>query len=138
MLTRAEFDRYLEFFNSRDYDAVLGHYVAVPTISFGGITLRSRAAIRSFYSFFHAAVDERILIDAFLSSEERVVLEARVHLTGLRDVSPASIQAEYPGLVIPPSGKTLVLPQYIHYRVSGNKFESAHCVLSDQPRLLPD
>lgn len=138
MITRSDYERYLERFHAKDYAAVLQYYAPDLRISFAGISLQSPADVKRFYAFFHSYVEEEIVVEAFAASDELVALEAQVRLTGLRELTAETLPPEYAGLVGPPVGRTLTLPQYIHYRLRDGKFVSADCLLTGEPRLSPD
>jgi hypothetical protein len=137
MLSRKDYDLYLQLFNSKNYDGVLEFFTSDPSISFGEICLRSPAEVRKFYGFFHTYVKEQIVVKAFASSDELLALEVQVELTGLRELDAATARRHgYPGLIGPPVGRTLALPQYIHYRLRSGKFASVNCVLIGEPKLI--
>jgi hypothetical protein len=129
-MDRKTYDGYLAKFNARDYHGVLEYFAENFEVSFAGYSLRSRAAVLDFYRFLHGYVEETIAIDRFLSDESTLVLEARVHLLGIKDLSPeAARKAGFERLAAPPAGKILVIPQFIHYHLEGGKFVKALCAV---------
>jgi hypothetical protein len=58
-------------------------------------------------------------------------------LRGKKELSAARLQeAGYDRLAVPPVGKTLEIPQFIHYRLAGGRFTNVVCAISAEPRLL--
>ena len=129
-MNRQAYDRYLERFNARDYDGVLSYYAPQFEISFAGYTLRTPEAVRSFYGFLHQYVRESIVIDAFMSSDEMIAMEARVRLEGIRELTTeAARTAGFERLMVPAVGQVLEIPQFIHYHLRGGKIVKALCAV---------
>ena len=129
-MNRQTYDQYLERFNARDYEGVLSYYAPQFEISFGGYTLRTREAVRSFYGFLHQYVRESIVIDAFVSTDEMIAMEARVRLEGLRELTPEAARAAgFERLMVPPAGQVLEIPQFIHYHLRDGKIVKALCAV---------
>jgi hypothetical protein len=134
-MDRRTYDEYLARFNARDYEAVLSYYAPRFEIAFAGYAFRTREAVRSFYGFLHQYVSESILIDAFVSSERMIALEARVRLEGVRALSPeAARQAGFEKLMVPAPGQTIEIPQFIHYHLEDGKFVKAFCAVFEPAR----
>jgi len=86
--------------------------------------------VLSFYGFLHQYVRETIVIDAFVSNDEMVAMEARVRLEGIRELAPAAARAAgFERLMVPSVGQVLELPQFIHYHLRAGKIVKAVCVL---------
>jgi hypothetical protein len=129
-MNRQAYDQYLERFNARDYEGVLSYYAPQFEISFGGYTLRTPEDVRSFYRFLHQYARESIVIDAFVSNDEMIALEARVRLEGIRELTPEAARAAgFECLTVPAVGQVLELPQFIRYHLRGGKIVKAVCVL---------
>jgi hypothetical protein len=129
-MNRQSYDRYLERFNARDYEGVLSYYAPQFEISFAGYTLRTREAVLSFYGFLHQYVRESIVIDAFVSNDEMIAMEARVRLEGIRELTPAAARAAgFERLMVPRVGEVLEIPQFIHYHLRGGKIVKALCAV---------
>jgi hypothetical protein len=129
-MNRQSYDQYLERFNARDYEGVLSYYAPQFEISFAGYTLRTREAVLSFYGFLHQYVRESIVIDAFVSNDEMIAMEARVRLEGIRELTPAAARAAgFERLMVPRVGEVLEIPQFIHYHLRGGKIVKALCAV---------
>ena len=134
-MDRKTYDGYLEKFNARDYDGVLAYYAPEFEITFAGYSFRSREAVLSFYRFLHEYVRESITVDAFVSSDALVALEARVRLEGIRPLPPgAAREAGFEHLMVPAVGQVLEIPQFIHYHLSGGKIVKALCAVFEPAR----
>ncbi len=129
-MDRKTYDGYLAKFNARDYHGVLTYFADEFAVSFAGYALRSRAEVLNFYRFLHSYVEETITIDRFLSDECTLVLEARVRLTGVRELTrDIAKSAGFERLAAPPVGTSLEIPQFIHYHLVGGKFVKALCAV---------
>jgi hypothetical protein len=127
-MTRAEFDEYLEKFNSRDYDGFLDYYAdGFEMIHVGGC-LRGRDEVMKFYNFLHRYIKEKVIIDHFISDERMIAMEARVELECIEDLSPEMVaSSDYPKLVSLKEGEKFVIPQFIHYHLTNGKFIRVEC-----------
>jgi hypothetical protein len=137
-IDRNAFDEYIKRFNARDYQGVLEFWAKHFTVSFAGYTFHGPEEFIGFYRFFHEYVGESLNIDEFIANETLLAIEVRVHLQGKKELTAAGLkEAGYERLVVPPLGRTLEIPQFIHYHVAGGKFTSVVCALFAEPRLLP-
>lgn len=134
-MDRKAYDRYLERFNARDYDAVLDHFAPRFEVSFGGYCLRTPSELRKFYGFLHHYVRESITVDEYLSNGSMIAIEARVRLEGLRELPrETATDAGFGDLLVPAAGQVVVIPQFIHYHLSQGKFTKALCAIYQPPR----
>jgi len=139
VIDRAAFEEYVRRFNSRDYDGVMEYWHSNFTVEFAGYTFHNREEfIDKFYkNFFHRHVNESLHIDAFITNEDYLFIEVRVHLEGKMELTREQAEAAGFGrLQTPPVGKTLEIPQFIHYHVKDGKFVSVVCAISGEPRVL--
>jgi len=129
---------YLDLFNARDYDGVLSHFHDDAEIAFAGLALRGHRAIRDFYSFFHAHVDETISLSRFLSDDGTVALEATVRLEARHDLTAEMLAAKgLERLVALERGDVVEMRQFIHYQVVDGRFSRADCaVLEPVGRII--
>lgn len=131
-LGRAQFDRYLERFNARDYEFILSHYAEQFELRFAGYVLRSKPEVRAFYRFFHEYVRESIRVDAFAASADMIAIEAVVRLEGIREMpKEAASAAGFERIIAPPVGQVVELPQFIHYHLRDGEFVKVSCVVAD-------
>ena len=129
-MDRVAYDQYLKQFNARNYEAVLAYYAPRFEITFAGYSLRSREAVRAFYTFLHQYVRESIVVHAFVSSSSMVCLEARVRLEGLRPLTPqAARDAGFERLMVPAVAEVVEIPQFIHYHLEDGKIVKALCAV---------
>lgn len=90
-MDRAAYDRYLDCFNARDYDAVLAHYADEFVLEFGGLRFTRKQQVRDFYAFLHAHLDESISVQAFVSDGTMVALEGLVRVAGRIDLTAEAL-----------------------------------------------
>lgn len=129
-MDRAAYDRYLAAFNTRDYDAVADFYVDPPKLSFFGVEIASRAALKDFYTFLHAYVDEQITLLNFASSETLAAVEAKVRIEARRDLTAEAL-AEHgaSGLFPMRAGDVLEMRQFVHYTMQDGLIVSVECAM---------
>lgn len=127
-MTREEFDVYLNKFNSRDYQGFLAYFADEFEMVHVGGSLKSREAVMKFYNFLHAYINERVIVDRFVSDEHTIAIEARVRIQGVKELSPETVAAsDYPKLKPLAVGETAVIPQFIHYHLENGKFVKVVC-----------
>jgi SnoaL-like domain len=133
-MDRAAYDRYVERFNARDYDAVLAHFADAFELVFAGHVFRTKDEVRRFYEFLHRHLIETITVQAFVSNESMVAMEADVRLEGLEDITPeALVEQGLEGLVPLRKGEVIIIPQFIHYHLSDGKIVRALCAVFEPP-----
>ncbi len=133
-MDRSAFDRYLETFNARDYDAVLDYYAEPFAVSFAGYTFTTKDELRKFYAFFHRYVDERIVIQRFVSDATMIAMEANVRLEATADLTPEALAEQgLDRIVALQKGQVVTIPQFIHYTLKDGKITKAECVVSGPP-----
>lgn len=129
-MDRRAYEIYLARFNARDYRGVLEFYAPSFEVKFAGITLRTPDELLRFYGFLHRYVNETISVDEFIADERLLVLEARVRIEGIQDLSAEALHgAGYGGLVPIRAGQVIEIPQFIHYHVVDGKFVKAVCAV---------
>ena len=129
-MDRAAYDRYLAFFNARNYDAVLAHYADEFVLEFGGLRFTRKQQVKDFYAFLHAYLDESITVQAFVSDGTMVALEGIVRVEGRVELTAAALaEAGYPGLFPLAVGAVLHIPQYIHSHLRDGLIVRAGCAL---------
>jgi hypothetical protein len=135
-MTRDDYDRYLEAFNARDYDAVLAHFAEEFELAFAGYVFRTKEEVRRFYAFLHAYVAESVIVHHFVSDGRMVALEADVRLEGLADLTPEVLAAHgYMRIATLQRGQVVTIPQFIHYHLDEQgKIVRALCAVFDPPQ----
>jgi hypothetical protein len=127
-MTREEFEVYLKKFNSRDYKGFLDYFADEFEMVHVGGSLKSRESVMKFYNFLHAYIKESVIVDRFVSDENNVVLEVRVQIQGVKELTPEAVAAsDYPKLKPLTVGQTAVIPQFIHYHLEKGKFVKVVC-----------
>ena len=127
-MTREEFDAYLEKFNSRDYDGFLDYFADDFELIHVGGSFKTRESVKKFYAFLHSYIEESVIIDRFVSDEHNVVLEVRVRIEGVKELTPEAVAAsDWPKLKPLAVGQAAVIPQFIHYHLENGKFVKVVC-----------
>jgi SnoaL-like domain len=133
-MKREAYERYIELFNAKDYDGVLGHFAAEFEVVFAGFVFRTPDEVRRLYAFLHSHVEERIFLKSYISTDDMIALEADVRLTGIKSASPDDLaRAGLAGLPMPAQGQVITIPQFIHYHLKGGKFVKALCAVFQPP-----
>jgi hypothetical protein len=129
-MNRADYDRYAQAFNARDYDTVFDFYADGASIRFFGVDLGTRDAFKRFYAFLHAHVIETLTIERFASSDELVALEGVIRVEATKDLDAATLAAQGLDQFMPiAKGQVQKMRQYIHYHVADGKFTSVGCAI---------
>lgn len=129
-MNRADYDRYAQAFNDRDYDTVFDFYAPGAGIRFFGVDLGTRDAFKRFYSFLHAHVIETLTIERFAASDELVALEGIIRVEAIRDLDAATLAANGLDQFMPiAKGEVQQMRQYIHYHVVDGRFTSVGCAI---------
>ena len=127
-MKREEFDVYLQKFNGRDYKGFLDYFADEFEMIHVGGSFKTRESVMKFYNFLHAYIKESVIVDRFVSDENNVVLEARVQIQGVKELTPEAVAAsDWPKLKPLAVGQTAVIPQFIHYHLENGKFVKVVC-----------
>lgn len=127
-MTREEFDVYLKKFNSRDYDGFLDYFADDFEMIHVGGSFKTRESVKKFYAFLHNYIKESVIVDRFVSDEYNVVLEARVKIEGVKELTPEAVAAsDWPKLKPLKVGQAALIPQFIHYHLEKGKFKKVVC-----------
>ncbi|MBC7986236.1 MAG: nuclear transport factor 2 family protein [Sphingomonadaceae bacterium] len=133
-MTRDDYDRYLEAFNARDYDAVLDHFADEFELVFAGYVFRTKDEVRRFYAFLHAHIAESVRVREFVSDGNMVALEADVRLEGIDEVTPEMLAEQgLERIQTLARGQVVTLPQFIHYHLVDGKIVRALCAVFEPP-----
>jgi len=127
-MNREEFDVYLQKFNNRDYEGFLDYFADTFEMIHVGGSLKTRESVRKFYDFLHAYIKESVIVDRFVSDENNVILEVRVRIEGVKELTAEAVAAsDWPKLTPLTVGQTAEIPQFIHYHLENGKFVKVVC-----------
>lgn len=128
--TPADYQRYAEAFNARDYDAVFDFYDDNPRMAFFGIEITTREQLKAFYSFLHAYVVETIRVERIAVSEDLCALEGMIRIEATADLTREVLDANGMQAFFPiAKGEVQEMRQYIHYHLKNGKIASVGCTL---------
>lgn len=131
MLTRAAYDRYVAAFNVKDYDAVADFYVDPPLMTFFGVEIRSREALKAFYGFLHAHVKESVRVLNFACSDTLTAIDAVVRVEGVRDLTREALDAQgLHGFFPIAAGEVQEMRQFIFYTIENGLIARVECALA--------
>jgi hypothetical protein len=134
-MDRVDYQRYIDSFHARDYDAVLSFYADRFELVFAGYVFRTADEVRRLYTFLHSYLTESVTVHAFVCDEHFVALEADVRLEAVRDLTQEALAAAGLGrLVALRAGDVAVIPQFIHYHLEHGKIVRALCAIYEPPR----
>lgn len=130
-MNRADYERYLAAFNARDYDGVGDFYCEPLTMDFFGVSIRSRADLKRFYSFLHSYVNESVTVRNFASSDTLTAVDAIVRIEAFRDLDAATLAANGCAQFRPAkAGEVQELRQFIFYTIRGGSIAQVECALA--------
>lgn len=129
-MEREQFERYVATFNARDYETLHTAFFA-PDIRLHtlGYVLDGQNAIKRFYTFFHAYIDEVLSIVGFHPfADDGFFAEIRMVLTAKRaftlEVAEANGFSRLPAI---PLGASHATTLFIKYRLREGKFHRIFC-----------
>lgn len=129
-MNRADYDRYANAFNAKDYDTVYDFYAPGARLTFFGVELATREEFKAFYGFLHSYVKETLTIERFAASDELVALEGIIRVEAIRDLDAETLAARGLDQFFPiKQGEAQEMRQYIHYHVEGGKFTAVGCAI---------
>lgn len=133
-MNRAGYECYLGAFNARDYDAVCDFYAEPMNMEFFGVSIRSRADMKRFYSFLHAYVRESVRVQNFASSDTLTAVDAIVRIEAFRDLDAATLAANGCAAFFPiKAGQVQELRQFIFYTLRHGKITRVECAMAAPP-----
>ncbi|MEZ5743279.1 MAG: nuclear transport factor 2 family protein [Sphingomonadaceae bacterium] len=129
-MNRADYDRYCEAFNAKDYDGVADFYAEPMNIDFFGVAIRNREELKAFYSFLHSYVKETAIVRNFASSDTLTAVDATIRLEAFRDLT-AEVLAEHGCEQFHPmaAGDVFELRQFIFYTIRDGKIVQTECAM---------
>ena len=130
MLTREAYDRYVAAFNAKDYDAVADFYVDPPLMTFFGVEIRSRQALKDFYGFLHDHVKESVTVLNFAASETLTAIDGLIRVEGVKDLTRDALDARgLHGFFPIDAGEVQEMRQFIFYTIKNGLIERVECAL---------
>lgn len=131
LTSRADYDRYADAFNARDYDTVFDFYCEDPKLEFFGVSITTREQLKEFYGFLHDHVKESITVERFAVSEEMAAVEGVIRVEATADLTREALDARGLQQFFPiAKGEVQEMRQYIHYHLRDGRIESVGCVLA--------
>lgn len=129
-MNRADFDRYLAAFNTRDYEGVCDFYTEPMSMEFFGVSIRSREDMKRFYGFLHSHLRESVRVLNFASSPTLTAVDAVVRLEGLRELDRKTLEANGCGQLYPiRAGEVQEIRQFLFYTMMDGKISKVECAL---------
>lgn len=131
MLTRAGYDRYVAAFNAKDYDAVADFYVDPPLMTFFGVEICSRQALKDFYAFLHDHVRESVRVLNFAASETLTAIDGVIRVEGIKDLTREALDAHgLLGFFPIAKGEVQEMRQFIFYTIENGLIARVECALA--------
>lgn len=131
MLTREAYDRYVAAFKAKDYDAVADFYVDPPLMTFFGVEIRSRQALKDFYAFLHHHVKECVTVLNFACSDTLTAIDAVIRVEAVKDLSREALDARGMHGFFPIAvGEVQEMRQFIFYTIKDGLIERVECALA--------
>ena len=128
--TPADYQRYADAFNARQYDAVFDFYGPAPRMAFFGIEITTRQQLRDFYGFLHQYVIETVTVERIAVSETLCAVEGIVRIEATQDLTREALDANGMAQFFPiAKGEVQEMRQYIHYHLKDGKIEQVGCAL---------
>jgi hypothetical protein len=129
-MNQSEFEKYLAYFNSRNYEKAMAFFIDDMMLKFAGYEISGKKDFIEFYRFFHHYVDEQVIVRQFAGDDENVIIDVIVRLEGREPLSSDMLKEKGFGrLAVPAQGEVVEIPQFIHYRIENGKFAEIRCVI---------
>jgi hypothetical protein len=133
-VNRADYERYLAAFNARDYDSVCDFYAQPMNMDFFGVSIRSHADMKRFYSFLHSYVTESVIVRNFASSDTLIAVDAIVRVEAFRSLDAATLAANGCAALFPiKAGEVQALRQFIFYTIRDGRIAAVECAMPASP-----
>ena len=117
-MTPDTYPRYLDAFNSRNYDAVLAFMHPDVELITMGYLIKGHAGIREFYRFFHDHIREEIRATSVVADPNHLYAAVVMRLTALKSLDQPVLDAKGLGRFTPvPQGLTVDVNLFLHYEM---------------------
>ena len=114
--TEADYHRYIEAFNARDYEKLETFFTDDFVLENAGFAVRGKAAFRSFYAFFHEYCREEVVFKGFYPGNDGFVANVVIRFTGKKALSQSLLDERgYSGMTPIPVGVTIDVEFLILY-----------------------
>jgi hypothetical protein len=129
-MNRADYHRYLEAFDARDYDGVCDFYDEPMNMEFFGVCIRSREEMKRFYGFLHSYVKESVSVRNFAASDTLTAVDAIVRIEAFRDLDADTLAANGCAQFSPiRAGEVQELRQFIFYTLRDRRIARVECAM---------
>jgi len=119
MMNEADYHRYIDAFNARDYDTLESFFAEDFALENAGFRVQGKPAFRAFYAFFHQYCREEVIFKEFFLGKEGFVSNVVIRFTGLKALSQEVLdQKGYSGMTPVPVGVSVDVEFYIHYQLN--------------------
>jgi hypothetical protein len=115
-MTEADYHRYIEAFNARDYAKLETFFANDFALENAGFRIEGKPAFREFYAFFHEFCREEVIFKGFYPGSDGFVANVVIRFTGLKELSQDVLDAAgYPGMTPVPVGLSIDVEFLILY-----------------------
>jgi hypothetical protein len=115
-MTEADYHRYIEAFNTRDYATLETFFADDFALENAGFRIEGKPAFREFYAFFHEFCREEVIFKGFYPGSDGFVANVVIRFTGLKELSQDVLDAAgYPGMTPVPVGVSVDVEFLILY-----------------------
>jgi len=122
VITRTDFEHYIELFNSGTSDAYADYYHEDVTLERGDLRLEGKAAIVAFYRSFHESVRQHIEVLDLIADGDRIAVELLASFEAFADWS-------HPVAGTMTKGTRSRSHTFVHYRQRGGRFTQIRSAL---------
>lgn len=116
MMTEADYHRYIEAFNARDYATLETFFADDFALENAGFRVEGKPAFRAFYAFFHRYCREEVMFRGFYPGTDGFVANVVIRFEGLEDLSPQVLAEKgYSGMTPVAKGQAVEVEFLILY-----------------------
>jgi len=115
-MTEADYHRYIEAFNARDYATLETFFADDFALENAGFRVEGKPAFRDFYAFFHRYCREEVRFKGFYPGKDGFVANVVIRFEGLEDLSPEVLAEKgYSGMTPVAKGQAVEVEFLILY-----------------------
>ena len=119
--TEADYARYLEAFNARDYATLETFFADDFVLENAGFAVRGKPAFRAFYAFVHDYLRETVTFKGFYSGADGFCANVVIRFEGLKELTADRLASEgFPGMTPVEAGMAVDLEFLILYLVNAD------------------